>query len=166
MAIWSLTQERVEKLLRQIGDKELEIDTLTKKTPKDIWCEDLDAVLEEWKMSLEDDSKRAKKAIAIKGRRTSAKLGITGKAKKRKAGEDDDSDFDGGAKKKAPKVNALAKIAKAQSSTESWMESKDTRPPGTYSGLFSIDGTPIAPAPAETAGLIKPSTTTSRSGAA
>ena len=47
MAIWSLTQERVEKLRRQIGDKEEEIDALIKLTPKDIWSVDLDAFVEE-----------------------------------------------------------------------------------------------------------------------
>ena len=45
MAIWSLTQERVEKLNRQIGDKEEEIDVLIKKTEKDIWRQDLKRTL-------------------------------------------------------------------------------------------------------------------------
>ncbi|GAM89821.1 hypothetical protein ANO11243_078600 [Dothideomycetidae sp. 11243] len=129
MAIWSLTQERVEKLLRQIGDKEVEIDVLTKKGPKDLWCEDLDALSEEWQLELAEEAKRAKKQQS-KGRRASAKLGIAGKTtKKRKAGDDSDSEFDfGAAKKKAPKVNALAKAAKAQNSMESWMSTKDKRP--------------------------------------
>lgn len=116
MAIWSLTQERVEKLLRQIGDKEDEIDALIKLTPKDLWNIDLDAFVEEWNNQLVEEADRAKK-IQRMGRRASHKLGIGaskgGKAKKkRKMGDsdsDDDSDDDfGPVKKKAkPKKDGL-----------------------------------------------------------
>jgi DNA topoisomerase-2 len=109
MAIWSLTQERVEKLMRQIGDKELEIDALIKLTPKDLWNIDLDAFVEEWNVQLTEEADRAKK-IQRMGRRASHKLGIGaskgGKGKKkRKMGdsdseEDSDDDF-GPVKKKA-----------------------------------------------------------------
>lgn len=94
MAIWSLTQERVEKLLRQIGDKETEITVLTGKSAQDLWRTDLDELLLEWHTQLEDEANRDKK-IKSKTRRVSGKLGIGGKAsKKRKAdGSDDDSDF-------------------------------------------------------------------------
>jgi len=97
MAIWSLTQERVEKLLKQIGDKEVEIDALIKLSPKDIWNQDLDDFVTEWHAALDDEKKRAKK-IAGLSRRASAKLGIEpskSKGKKRKLDADsDDSDFD------------------------------------------------------------------------
>ncbi|KAH7396642.1 DNA topoisomerase [Phaeosphaeria sp. MPI-PUGE-AT-0046c] len=114
MAIWSLTQERVEKLRKQIGDKEEEIDTLIKLTPKDIWNVDLDAFVDEWNTQLDEDAKRKKKIAGIT-RRASKKLGIDGgkgKKKKRKAGEsgsDDDSGSDfGPVKKKAkPKTGGL-----------------------------------------------------------
>lgn len=115
MAIWSLTQERVEKLLRQIGDKEAEIDALIKLSPKDIWNHDLDAFVEEWNIQLDEEARRAKK-IASMGRRASQKLGIGagkgGKKKKRKmddSGSEDDSGSDyGPAKKKAkPKTGGL-----------------------------------------------------------
>lgn len=114
MAIWSLTQERVEKLLRQIGDKEMEIDALQKLTPKDIWMEDLDAFVVEWNTQLEDEENRAKK-IAKTVRRASQKLGIGapkgGKRKKKRMGDgdSDDSESDyGPAKKKAkPKTGGL-----------------------------------------------------------
>ncbi|KAF2458755.1 DNA topoisomerase [Lineolata rhizophorae] len=116
MAIWSLTQERVAKLLKQIGDKEEEIDVLIKLSPKDLWTKDLDDFLEEWHAQLDEQHKRSKK-IAGMGRRTSAKLGIkggVGKGKKRKAGGSDDSDSDFAVKTKkpaasraAPKTNAL-----------------------------------------------------------
>jgi DNA topoisomerase-2 len=114
MAIWSLTQERVEKLRKQIGDKEMEVDALIKLSPKDIWNVDLDAFVEEWNTQLEDDVKRKKKIAGIT-RRASHKLGIDGpkgKKKKRKADasdSDDDSGSDfGPAKKKAkPKKEGL-----------------------------------------------------------
>ncbi|KAF1911165.1 DNA topoisomerase [Ampelomyces quisqualis] len=114
MAIWSLTQERVEKLRKQIGDKEEEVDTLIKLSPKDIWNVDLDAFVDEWNTQLEEDSKRKKKIAGIT-RRASKKLGIDGakgKKKRRKAGDSDSeddsaSDF-GPAKKKAkPKKEGL-----------------------------------------------------------
>jgi DNA topoisomerase-2 len=97
MAIWSLTQERVEKLLNQIGDKEEEITILTALSPKDLWNKDLDDFIAEWRFQLDDDAKRQKK-VASMGRRASGKLKLGAKgpgAKKRKAmGDDpDDSDF-------------------------------------------------------------------------
>ncbi|EMD00619.1 hypothetical protein BAUCODRAFT_144266 [Baudoinia panamericana UAMH 10762] len=92
MAIWSLTQERVEKLLKQIGDKETEIDALTKKSAKDLWKTDLDALLEEWQKQLEEEAKREKK-VRSKGRRASAKLGIGAKGGSKKRKANDDSDF-------------------------------------------------------------------------
>ncbi|KAK0638045.1 DNA topoisomerase 2 [Lasiodiplodia hormozganensis] len=113
MAIWSLTQERVEKLLRQIGDKELEIDVLIKKSPKDLWTEDLDAFVEEYDNLLAYEASEEKKARNTKGRRASAKLRIgAGKgAKKRKADDSDamsDEDFEVKPKKKAaPKQNSV-----------------------------------------------------------
>jgi DNA topoisomerase II len=95
MAIWSLTQERVDKLLRQIGDKEVEIDELIKLTPKDLWNRDLDDFIAEWHFQLDDEKKRAKKRAAV-GRRASAKLGLQAKGAKRKrrAGDSDNSDDD------------------------------------------------------------------------
>ncbi|KAF2867001.1 DNA topoisomerase [Massariosphaeria phaeospora] len=113
MAIWSLTQERVEKLLKQIGDRELEIDALIKLTPKDLWNIDLEAFVEGWNEHLQVEDDRAKK-VAKSGRRASQKLGIgpsKGKKKKRKMddsnSDDSASDF-GPAKKKAkPKTGGL-----------------------------------------------------------
>ena len=114
MAIWSLTKERVEKLRQQIGDKELEIDALIKLSKEEIWRNDLDGFLEEWRYQLDDDEKREKK-IRSMGRRVSNKLKIGGRAagKKRKA-DDDDSDFAVPKPKKATKASAKATINKVQ----------------------------------------------------
>ncbi|PNS15009.1 hypothetical protein CAC42_2238 [Sphaceloma murrayae] len=157
MAIWSLTAERVEKLRSQIGDKEVEIDVLTQKSPKDIWTEDLDALLEEWKLQLDEEAKRVK-VVRAKGRRASAKVGVgAAKGKKRKAEESDDSDFDFGPKKKAPKGNALSKAVSSTGGMSSWLASKDKT--GPASGKINVEGKVVEKPPAEKAGLIKPSAT-------
>ena len=91
MPIWSLTKERVEKLLNQVGDKEIEIDTLIKLTKEDLWTRDLDDFLAEWRFQLDDEAKRQKK-VANMGRRASKKLNIAGgvAGRKRKNYSDDD----------------------------------------------------------------------------
>lgn len=122
MPIWSLTKERIEKLLKQIGDREAEIDTLIKLTKEDLWNADLDAFINEWRFQLEDEAKTRKKAAQM-GRRASSKLKVDGKgpaARKRKAhGEDpDDSDFGNfavakkpAAVKRAPKIGLLSHLS-------------------------------------------------------
>ena len=93
MPIWSLTKERVEKLLNQVGDKEIEIDTLIKLTKEDLWTRDLDDFLAEWRFQLDDEAKRQKK-VANMGRRASKKLKIAGGVAGRKRKNDsDDDDF-------------------------------------------------------------------------
>ena len=95
-------------MLKQIADREDEIDTLIKLTREDLWNRDLDAFINEWRFQLEDEAKTRKKAAQL-GRRASSKLKVGGKgpaAKKRKAqGEDpDDSDFGNFAVAKKPAV--------------------------------------------------------------
>ena len=107
MPIWSLTKERVEKLSKQIGDKEAEIDELIKLTKEDLWNSDLDAFINEWRFQIEDEERMRKKASSM-GRRASNKLKFGAKgppARKRKAqGEDpDDSDFGAQALARKPK---------------------------------------------------------------
>ncbi|OGM42747.1 DNA topoisomerase II [Aspergillus bombycis] len=114
MPIWSLTQERVEKLRRQIGDKEVEVDALIKMSKEDIWKRDLDEFIGEWRFQLEDEHRRLRK-VAMMGRRTSAKLMTTAGrgagAKKRKAALGDDPDDEDFA---APKTKKSAAAKKAE----------------------------------------------------
>ena len=99
MPIWSLTKERIEKLLKQIADREEEIDTLIKLTKEDLWNSDLDAFINEWRFQLEDEAKTRKKAAQM-GRRASSKLKVDAKrpatkkikASKTKKAESDDED--------------------------------------------------------------------------
>lgn len=158
MAIWSLTQERVEKLLKQIGDKEVDIDVLIKKSPKDLWTTDLDELVAEWEDQLKQEATRAKKTQS-KGRRASAKLGIGSKTKKRKAdASDDDSDFDFGAKK--AKVAPVKKVSKGASSLmDNFVVHK---PAGTYPVVDAAEQNPIDPPPAEKEGLLPPTSKASK----
>ncbi|KIW24077.1 DNA topoisomerase 2 [Cladophialophora immunda] len=113
MALWSLTQERVERLQRQIGDKEEEIDALMKKSKEDLWKHDLDEFIAEWRFQLEDEHNR--KRNIRKGRRVSKKFATAATTKptikKRKGlGDawDDDSDF----QESAPKAKKSAPAPK------------------------------------------------------
>jgi DNA topoisomerase-2 len=119
MAIWSLTQERVDKLNAQIADKEAELYDLCSKTPKDLWNADLDALSEEWQTQLDEEANLAKK-VKNKGRRTSAKLGIGAKGgKKRKAGAGSDDDSDAEFVTKKPKAAAAKAAPKTKKGTAS-----------------------------------------------
>jgi DNA topoisomerase-2 len=113
MAIWSLTQERIDKLLKQTGDKELEIDELIKLSDLDLWNRDLDDFINEWHTQLDDEKKRAKKSRQT-GRRASAKLGISGEGPKRKRKGGDDSDDDFKVTKKKPAVKSVIDRVKAK----------------------------------------------------
>lgn len=134
MAIWSLTQERVEKLNQQIGDKEADIDRLIQKSEKSLWREDLDALAQEWQTQLDEEVARSKK-IKSKGRRASAKLGIGGKNRKRKAEDTDDSGADFVAKK--PKAAAKPKSAGLLAKPES-------KPAGVYPLVNGVEQKPVA----------------------
>lgn len=115
MPIWSLTKERVEKLLAHIRDIELEIDTLIKLTREDLWSRDLDDFINEWRTQLDEEANLRKK-IASMGRRGSSKLNINAKVpgRKRKAHGEDPNDSDFGAKAVARKA-APVKRAPTQS---------------------------------------------------
>ncbi|KNG44874.1 type II DNA topoisomerase [Stemphylium lycopersici] len=135
MAIWSLTQERVEKLLKQLGEKQEEIDTLIKLSPKDIWTVDLEAFMDEWNLQLEEEAKRKKKIAGIT-RRASQKLGIgagkggKGKKKRKMDGSDSDdsaSDFGPVKKKAKPKKEGLL----------SYLQQEPTKKPSAAEALKS-----------------------------
>lgn len=107
MAIWSLTREKVEKLLREVSNKELEIDELLKLSPKQLWATDLDTFIEEWRHALDEDKRRAQEGTVKKKR--GGKLGFKG-AKGKKKADDEDSDYEAKMKKKtAAKAKADVK---------------------------------------------------------
>ena len=89
LPIWSLTQERVDKLKQQMLDKKEEHDTLKKLSEKDLWCQDLDDFIQEWENQLKEDAEY-EKTIRNTNRRASRKIGA-GKnvAKGRSKGDDE-----------------------------------------------------------------------------
>ena len=131
MAIWSLTQERVEKLREQIGTKEMEIDALIKLSKEDIWRRDLDEFIEEWRFQLEDEDRRQRK-IAGKGRRASSKLMTGGRAptaaRKRKAALGDDPDDEDFAAPKSKKTAAAKKKPEPKGSMLSYLNKPAPKP--------------------------------------
>ncbi|RAL60331.1 hypothetical protein DID88_000107 [Monilinia fructigena] len=92
LPIWSLTQERVEKLNKQMYDKKDEIDTLDRLSEKDLWCEDLDAFVAEWEDQLKQDAEIAK-TIRNTNRRRSNKIGAGGKVGGKGRTRNDDEEF-------------------------------------------------------------------------
>ncbi|TDL28967.1 DNA topoisomerase II [Rickenella mellea] len=98
MAIWSLTQEKIEKLLEQGRAKKAELMELLERTPVEIWQQDLDNFLAEWERACEEwndklikDSKG--KVVKRKQATLKTRKSLTGAGKRRK-GEDDDSEDD------------------------------------------------------------------------
>ncbi|KAK6343214.1 DNA topoisomerase 2 [Orbilia blumenaviensis] len=110
MPIWSLTKEKVEKLLAECGAKEEEIDALAKRSPKDLWREDLDIFMQEWYKQLKEDQERATKRSALKKSRKVKTTAGKAAAKKLITGSDGESDDDFVIKPKkaraAPKATA------------------------------------------------------------
>lgn len=94
MSILSLTRERYERLLRERGTKEEELNALLKKTPKDLWNDDLDDFLVAWTNFLMEDTER-RESLGTKKKR---------KGKGRAGGANDDDDEDFGTKKKKKKA--------------------------------------------------------------
>ncbi|CDO71762.1 hypothetical protein BN946_scf184920.g46 [Trametes cinnabarina] len=96
MAIWSLTKEKIEKLLSQAKEKETELLTLLELTPIQIWRTDLDAFLEQWKRTCQEWEAKLcnaeEESTGKKGKKKKqAKLPFA-QPKKPKT-EDDDEDF-------------------------------------------------------------------------
>ena len=137
MPLWSLTQERVEKLLRQIGDKEAEVDALLKLSKEDLWKRDLDEFIETWRFQLADEHKRQR--TIVKGRRTSKKFKTQVPAtKKRKGGDSDDSEYDMPKTKKTAAVSKQTKLPYIK--PPSVMEAPKVKPPNPFKTLLKPRG--------------------------
>ncbi|ODV78226.1 DNA topoisomerase II [Suhomyces tanzawaensis NRRL Y-17324] len=110
MAIWSLTKERYEKLLKQKDEKEEELNILLRKSAKDLWNEDLDDFLVEWERFLERDYQDRANLASGPGSKTKGKLKRAPKRKEIKK-EDDDEEY-GPTKKKPAVAKPKAKVEK------------------------------------------------------
>ncbi|KHJ30388.1 putative dna topoisomerase 2 [Erysiphe necator] len=74
LPIWSLTQERVDKLKDQMLNKKKEHDDLKILSEKDLWCKDLDDFVLEWNNQLKEEEEYQKN-IRNTNRRVSRKIG-------------------------------------------------------------------------------------------
>ncbi|GAA5821381.1 hypothetical protein JCM3770_000346, partial [Rhodotorula araucariae] len=102
MAIYSLTAEKVTRLLEERDARQEELDALLQRTVQDLWRADLDAFMAQWEEMLEKD--------AVNKARSLKKSKNPGKGKKRAAAsEDDDDDYAAKPKKRAPVAVKKAK---------------------------------------------------------
>ncbi|KAH9256098.1 hypothetical protein BASA81_005874 [Batrachochytrium salamandrivorans] len=119
MTFWNLTVEKLAALEAKAREKQMELNVLQKKTPEDLWREDLKALeLVMAEMEIEELELRKEQMLARGKAGGKGKLG-RGKASKYVASEDDDDEDDeedeefGKKKKKKP----TAKQAAARSSS-------------------------------------------------
>ncbi|RDW79514.1 DNA topoisomerase 2 [Coleophoma cylindrospora] len=113
LPIWSLTQERVDKLKQQMAMKKEEHDSLENMNEKDLWCKDLDDFVQEWENQLKEDADYDK-SIRNTSRRHSRKIGA-GKSAGRKAASKNDDDYNPSmAKAKGSKANPAKGIVKVE----------------------------------------------------
>nr|CDI54273.1 probable DNA topoisomerase II [Melanopsichium pennsylvanicum 4] len=74
MAIYNLTKEKVEKLLRERDTKEEELKILINRTVQNLWDEDLTKFLELWEEWLAEDDRRLKDVVTkVKKGKTTVK---------------------------------------------------------------------------------------------
>merc|ERR1711974_278304 len=82
MAMWNLTQEKKDELLRKKDEKHQELELLKKTTPKQLWRKDLKAFvkrLDEWEAQQEEEERQA-----LEGKGGKGKGGSSGRDKKSK----------------------------------------------------------------------------------
>ncbi|KAN0138695.1 type II DNA topoisomerase [Lactarius tabidus] len=113
MPIWSLTREKIEKLLQQAADKEKELLALLELTPIKIWNTDLDNFLAEWDKACQEwEDKGVVDSSGKKVKRKQATLktrkSIGGGSGKRGRGDDSGADDDFMPTKKAAAAAAKA----------------------------------------------------------
>ena len=114
MSIYSFTQERLDRLKKQIDAKKEQYDELDAKDEKDLWCADLDEFSKEWENQLLMDAD-VRKTINRMGRRVSKKIGAGGGGRGRKIKDEDEYSE----KKPArPKVTAAMKALAASKPVE------------------------------------------------
>ena len=73
MPIYNLTQEKIEELKKQKEEKEAEFNELNKKSPQDIWTEELDVLETKYEKWYEKKLEEAKETIGKKKSKKSKK---------------------------------------------------------------------------------------------
>ncbi|KAL7421894.1 DNA topoisomerase 2 [Cryptotrichosporon argae] len=105
MAIWSLTAEKVVKLIAERDAKEGELVELLKLSPQDLWNSDLDNFMAEWQLCLQEDE-AAEKAFKPK---TKGAIKAAVKKARRAAGDDSEEEDDYAPTKAKAKPKAVKK---------------------------------------------------------
>ncbi|KAK7468441.1 DNA topoisomerase 2 [Stygiomarasmius scandens] len=92
MPIWNLTKEKIDRLRKQAADQEAELLAMLKKTPKEMWNEDLDKFLEEW--AIAEEEHKLKVNAASGGNKKKRKQAFkTRKSLGKSRGDESDGDF-------------------------------------------------------------------------
>ena len=102
MAIWSLTRERYERMIKDRDNKESELNVLLKKSAKDLWSTDLDDFMKGWNEFLEEDTEKRESMIPDKKKSKGKKRA------KKSNNDDDDEDFKPGVARKKVKTTVAA----------------------------------------------------------
>ncbi|KAI9672891.1 MAG: DNA topoisomerase 2 [Trizodia sp. TS-e1964] len=109
MALWSLTEERIAKLEKQMADKELEIDAFLKRSVIDTWRSELEEFLQHWQTYTRDMEIKLK---LVQNPDQRNKLNSKAARKRKQDGDEDLDDEDFGAKIK--KTKTIVKRPKPQ----------------------------------------------------
>lgn len=158
LPIWSLTQERIDKLKQQMVNKKEEHDHLANQSEKDLWCLDLDAFVQEWEIQLKEDAD-IEKSIRNSGRRASRKIGA-GRTTKGRAKKDDD-DFNP-TKPKASKSQTKI-VAKVEPKPhKGFLEMFQAKPKPKTNGFDGADESGLSDDDFAALESVKPSKQTSR----
>lgn len=107
MAMWSLTKEKIDELLKKRDDKKTELEILKNKTPVGLWREDLDALL----IALNDFEEKQIKEEAGDKKPKQKKKGAV-KEIKYEPGRKIKPEFDADMKKKYEKLDQASKDKK------------------------------------------------------
>jgi len=89
MAIFSLTRERVERLIRERDETERQLKVLLARTPQNLWDEDLTEFLNEWDGVLAEDERRAANTTSSAAMASGKKRRAPAKKPAVKKGEDE-----------------------------------------------------------------------------
>ncbi|KAJ3222418.1 DNA topoisomerase 2 [Clydaea vesicula] len=109
MPIWSLTLEKVQKLIDEKNQKDTEVLLLTKQTPQDLWRTDLDHFLQKWEVFEEEMYELETKEVTGVSK---LKAGISSKKIKKKLYDTEEDDSDEFTAEKKPKSVAKKPAAK------------------------------------------------------
>ncbi|THU89449.1 type II DNA topoisomerase [Dendrothele bispora CBS 962.96] len=117
MPIWNLTKEKIDKLRQQAADQEAQLLVMLKKTPKEMWNEDLEKFLEEWAKAEEEHKLKIYAASGGNKKKRKQQTFKTRKSLGKSRDNDSDDDFKPIKAPRKPVAPAVAKPAAAPKPT-------------------------------------------------